>query len=177
MPEPADEHRKQGAGRYGVARPLRVALVTVSSSRTAQDDRSGDVMASLVTAAGHAVAERRIVTDETAAIRAVAGELLERDAVDAVVLSGGTGISPSDVTIEAIAPLFSKPLAAFSALFAQLSYEQVGAAAMLSRAAAGLAGRKVIFCLPGSPQAVRLAMETLILPELGHLLGQARRVR
>jgi molybdenum cofactor biosynthesis protein B len=101
--------------------------------------------------------------------------MLARPGVDVVVATGGTGFSPRDLTLEAVAPLFDRPLEGFGELFRMLSYQQVGAAAMLSRAAAGLIGDRAVFLLPGSPKAVTLAMEALILPEAGHLLSQARR--
>lgn len=171
MSDVPEDHRKESKAHCGVA------VVTVSTSRTIDNDRSGDIMESRVTGAGHVVTDRRIVTDEAGAIRRAARELLARGDTDAVIFSGGTGLSPTDVTVETIAPLFTKPLSAFSALFTQLSYEQVGAAAMLSRATAGLVEKKVVFCLPGNPNAVELALDRIILPELGHLLGQARRER
>ncbi len=113
--------------------------------------------------------------DEIVAVRAAAGELLRRDEVDVLVLSGGTGFGPRDLTLEAAAPLIERRIDGFGELFRMLSCEEVGAAAMLSRADAGVIGGKAIFVLPGSPKAVELAMARLILPEAGHLLGQARR--
>jgi len=115
------------------------------------------------------------VPDEIVEIRAAAGELLRRDDVDVLVLSGGTGFSPRDLTLEAAAPLLERRIDGFGELFRMLSFEEIGAAAMLSRAAAGVIGRRAVFVLPGSPKAVTLAMRRLILPEAGHLLGQARR--
>jgi len=113
------------------------------------------------------------------AIRDAVGRLLEAPEVDVVVTTGGTGFSPRDVTLEAVGPLLERPIEGFGELFRMLSYQQVGAAAMLSRAAAGIiaggGGAKALFLLPGSPKAVALALEKLILPEAGHLLGQARR--
>ena len=129
----------------------------------------------LVAAAGHRLVERRIVPDDMVEIRAAAGELLRRQEVDVLVLSGGTGFSPRDLTLEAAGPLLERRIDGFGELFRMLSFEQIGAAAMLSRAAAGIIGRRAVFVLPGSPKAVTLAMERLILPEAGHLLGQARR--
>lgn len=167
--DPPEQHRAYGPDRLGFA------AMTVSDSRTAADDGSGETLERLVTAAGHRLVERRIVPDEIVEIRAAAGELLLRDDVDVLVLSGGTGFSPRDLTLEAAAPLLERRVDGFGELFRMLSYQEVGAAAMLSRAAAGIIGRRAVFILPGSPKAVALAMERLILPEAGHLLGQARR--
>ena len=169
--DPPEEHRAYGPERLGFA------ALTVSDSRTEADGASGDEIQRLVTAAGHQLVERRIVPDEIVAIRAAAAELLRRDGVDVLVLSGGTGFSPRDLTLEAAAPLLERRIDGFGELFRMLSFEQVGAAAMLSRAAAGVIGRRAVFVLPGSPGAVALAIERLILPEAGHLLGQARRSR
>lgn len=167
--EPPDEHRAYGPDRLGFA------ALTVSDSRTAADDASGDEIERLAAAGGHRLVERRIVPDEIVEIRAAAGELLRRDDVDVLVLSGGTGFSPRDLTLEAALPLFDRRIDGFGELFRMLSFAEVGAAAMLSRAAAGVIGHRAVFVLPGSPRAVALAMERLILPEAGHLLGQARR--
>ena len=167
--DPPEEHRAYGPERLGFA------ALTVSDSRTAADDASGDEIERLAVAAGHELVERRIVPDEIVEIRAAAGELLRRDGVDVLVLSGGTGFSPRDLTLEAAAPLLERRIDGFGELFRMLSFGEIGAAAMLSRAAAGIIGGRAVFVLPGSPQAVALAMERLILPEAGHLLGQARR--
>ena len=167
--DPPDQHRAYGPDRLGFA------TLTVSDSRSEADDTSGDEVERLTTAAGHRLVERRIVPDEIVEIRAAAGELLRRDDVDVLVLSGGTGFSPRDLTLEAAAPLLERRIDGFGELFRMLSFEEVGAAAMLSRAAAGIIGGRAVFVLPGSPKAVALAMERLILPEAGHLLGQARR--
>jgi molybdenum cofactor biosynthesis protein B len=116
-----------------------------------------------------------VVPDDVSAIRRAVRHLLGLSGVDVVVLTGGTGFSPRDVTLDAVLPLFDQTIDGFGELFRALSYHQVGAAAMLSRAAGGLVGDKAVFLLPGSPKAVSLAMEKLILPEAGHLLSQARR--
>ncbi|HYO12814.1 MAG TPA: molybdenum cofactor biosynthesis protein B [Thermoanaerobaculia bacterium] len=154
---------------------LGFAVVTVSDSRTTADDTSGQALRDLALGAGHRVEGSRLVPDDVAAIRAALREMLALPGVDVVVLTGGTGFSPRDVTLDAAGPLLEKPVEGFGELFRMLSYSQVGAAAMLSRAAAGLIGGQAVFLLPGSPKAVTLAMEKLILPEAGHLLGQARR--
>jgi molybdenum cofactor biosynthesis protein B len=164
-----EEHRA-----YAVA-GLGFGLITVSDSRAAAGDASGRLLAERAVAAGHQVVASALVPDDVAAIRAAVRAMLERADADVLVLTGGTGFSPRDLTVEAVTPLFERPIEGFGELFRMLSYRQVGAAAMLSRAAAGLIGGRAVFLLPGSPQAVALAMEEIILPESGHLLAQARR--
>ena len=165
----AEQHRRSAPGVLGFG------LVTVSDSRTPEDDVSGRTLSGMAHVAGHRVEGPLLVPDDVAAIRAAVRDLLARPGVDVVVLTGGTGFSPRDVTLDAVLPLLERPIEGFGELFRFLSYQQVGAAAMLSRAAAGLAGTRAVFLLPGSPRAVSLAMEKLILPEAGHLLAQARR--
>jgi molybdenum cofactor biosynthesis protein B len=121
------------------------------------------------------VTGRRIVRDEPDQVRATIGEQLANPAVQVIITTGGTGITSRDTTFEAIDALLEKRLDGFGELFRMLSYEEIGSAAMLSRACAGLAGRKVIISLPGSEAAVRLAMTRLVLPELGHLVREASR--
>ena len=154
---------------------LGFALITVSDTRTPGDDVSGGTLSEMARAAGHRVVESFLVPDEVAAIRGAMEQALARAGVDVIVLTGGTGFSPRDVTLEAVGPFLERTVEGFGELFRMLSYQQVGSAAMLSRAAAGLAGSRAVFLLPGSPKAVALAMEKLILPEAGHLLGQARK--
>src|SRR5690242_14081160 len=165
----AEEHRRTAPTLLGFS------ILTVSDTRGERDDTSGHAIRDLVLGAGHRIVESTIVRDEVGDIRAAMERLLDLPGTDVVVVTGGTGFSPRDVTLEAVAPLFDRPVEGFGELFRMLSYQQVGAAAMLSRAAAGLVGGKAVFLLPGSPKAVALAMEKLILPEAGHLLGQARR--
>lgn len=154
---------------------LGFAVVTVSDSRTPETDTGGELARRLIVEAGQRVVRSGVVRDEIGEIRAAVAAALEDDGVDVVVTTGGTGFSPRDVTIEALAPLLSTEVSGFGEIFRMLSYREVGAAAMLSRATAGLAGRKAIFALPGSPKAVELALRELVLKESGHLLGQARR--
>lgn len=165
----AAEHRRRGP------RVLGFAVVTVSDSRTEADDTGGAAVRRLAEEGGHRVVASRIVRDEVAAVRAAVGELLAESGIDAVVLTGGTGVSPRDNTPEAVEPLLERRIDGFGELFRHLSYAEIGAAAMLSRAAAGVAAGRAVFYLPGSPAAVELAMRELILPEAGHLVGQARR--
>ena len=165
----AEQHRQYAPSILGFA------VITVSDSRSAGDDTSGRTLAGLARDAGHRVESADLVKDDVAAIRRAVRQALAMEGVDVVVLTGGTGFSPRDVTLDAVEPLLEKRVEGFGELFRMLSYQQVGAAAMLSRAAAGLVGSRAVFLLPGSPKAVALAMEKLILAEAGHLLGQARR--
>lgn len=164
-----EEHRKLAVSTLGFG------VITVSDSRSPETDTGGNRIAELAASAGHAVARRAWVADDVAAIRKAVREMLAAPEVDIVVLTGGTGLSPRDVTLEAVAPLLERPIEGFGELFRALSYQEIGAAAMLSRAGAGMAGARAVFALPGSPKAVSLALEKLILPEAGHLLSQARR--
>ncbi len=165
-----DEHRAQG----GEPR-LGFAIVTASDSRKRPQDRSGALACERLLNAGHRVASVVLVPDDVARLREAVLAALGEKKVDVVVVTGGTGLAPRDVTVEAVAPLFEKTIAGFGELFRRLSYDEIGAAAMLSRATAGLARTKAIFLLPGSPAAVELALDKLILPEIAHLLAQARR--
>jgi molybdopterin adenylyltransferase len=147
-------------------------VITVSDTRTAADDTSGQRIRALLEEHGHRVEYYRIVEDEPAEIAA-----LVRDApaaVEVIICNGGTGVARRDTTFEAITRLLDKEIPGFGELFRMLSYEQIGAAAMLSRATAGVAGRRVLFSLPGSTKAVELAMTKLILPQLGHMVGLVR---
>ncbi len=160
----AREHRDQAPAVVGCA------VVTVSDTRTLADDRSGDAIVELLAGAGTArLAGRTIVRDDPAELEAVVRELASRSDVAVVLVTGGTGIAPRDQTPDTLARLFTKDLPGFGELFRMLSYQEIGAAAMLSRACGGLIDRTVVLLMPGSTPAVRLAMERLILPELGHL--------
>ncbi len=165
-----DAHRRNSAG----FRP-RFGILTVSDSRTAADDRAGDLLAERVTASGGELAQRLLVRDQADQIAAAVRELLAAPGVDVVLVTGGTGLAPRDVTVEAVRPLLARELPGFGELFRMLSFAEVGPAAMLSRATAGVTDGRAIFLLPGSPAALALALDRLILPELGHLLTQARR--
>ena len=165
----AEEHRAAGAAA------IACAVITVSDTRTAADDRSGDLIAELLTAAGHAAAGRRIVPDEPTAVAAAVREFVDAGQVAAILLTGGTGVAPRDQTPEAVAGLFTRELPGFGELFRMLSYQEIGPAAMLSRACGGMIGSTAVFLMPGSTAAVRLAMERLIVPELGHLTKLASR--
>jgi molybdopterin adenylyltransferase len=152
---------------------LRFGVLTVSDSRAAAEDRSGDEIASIVKAAGHDITARSLVRDERDDIRGAVERLV--GACDVVVVTGGTGVAPRDVTPEAVAPLFEKRLPGFGELFRALSWQEVGSSAMMSRADAGIVAGVPVFLLPGSPGACRLAMERLVIPEAPHLVGLLRR--
>ena len=173
MDRPHEQHRTAAA-----AFRAQCAVVTVSDTRTIETDVGGALAERLLMGAGHAVTCRYLVPDEPEAIREVIERELARvgaDAVDLVVTTGGTGIGPRDGTVEVVEALLDKTLDGFGELFRQLSYQQIGSAAMLSRAVGGLVGRAFVFALPGSPHAVELALKELILPELGHLLRERDR--
>lgn len=155
-----------------VLRPVGFAVLTVSDTRTAETDAGGRLVAEEVEAEGHVVVERRLVADEVDAIRAACNALLADERVECVVVTGGTGVAPRDVTVEALRPLFERDLPGFGELFRSLSYGEVGAAAMLSRAIAGIAEGRPVFLLPGSPPAVELGMTRLVLPVIAHLVDQ-----
>ncbi len=150
-------------------------IVTISDTRTEATDTSGRAIFDLLWAGGHQVAGRRIVKDEPDQVRAIISEQLDNPGVQVVITTGGTGITSRDTTFEAIDALLEKRLDGFGELFRFLSYQDIGSAAMLSRACAGLAKGKVIISLPGSENAVRLGMTRLVLPELGHLVREASR--
>lgn len=150
---------------------VRCGVVTVSDTRTAATDKSGLLIRELLDTAGHRVEACEIVRDDVAAIRAVVSQLCGRGTCHAVILTGGSGIAARDNTPEAVEPLFVRRMDGFGELFRMLSYDDVGAAAMLSRATAGVCGSTMVFVLPGSVAAVRLAMEKLILPQIAHIAG------
>jgi molybdenum cofactor biosynthesis protein B len=154
---------------------LAFAVLTASDSRDETDDRSGGVIAELLQAAGYRLIARQVLPDEIETIRSATEALVENSEVDVIVLTGGTGLAPRDISVEAVSPLLKRKIEGFGELFRTLSYQEIGAAAMLSRACAGVSGRTAVFVIPGSPKAAKLAMESLILPEIGHLLGQLRR--
>jgi molybdopterin adenylyltransferase len=156
--------------------PLTItcAVITVSDTRTLDTDRSGQLMQQLLVAAGHQVAYYAIVKDEPEVIRGLLATLGQRQELEAVLLNGGTGIAPRDTTYDAIAGLLAKTLPGFGEIFRALSYAEIGSRAMASRAIAGTYGQQILFSVPGSTNAVKLAMEKLILPELQHLVSQIK---
>lgn len=160
---------------------LGFAIIVVSTSRFRElelgrrvDDPSGDLIVQMLQRHGHLIALRRIVPDDSSMIEQSLKEALKSKDVDAVIMCGGTGITPTDVTIETVGPLLQKELPGFGEVFRRISYDIIGSAAILTRAIAGVVNGKVVFCLPGSPQAAELAIENLILPELGHIIKHAR---
>lgn len=154
---------------------LGVAVVTVSTSRTLEEDPSGDAIVTALEEAGHDVVTRELVGDSLDGVQSIVDALVDRRDVDAVVTTGGTGVSPDDVTVEAVRPLFEKDLPGFGETFRRLSFEEVGTRVVGTRAVAGIADGVPVFALPGSENAVRLGVEEVILPEVGHLAGLATR--
>ena len=169
MPEPrmrdtVANHKKKADQR------AKIAVITLSDSRSVDNDQSGDIIHKLLEEGGHTVAIRKLIADNRTVLRATMRELGRQKDVDVIVTTGGTGISPSDITIETVRAMLDKELPGFSSLFMLLSYPQAKSASMLSRALAGTLKGKAVFCLPGSPRACKLATEALIIPELGHML-------
>jgi molybdopterin adenylyltransferase len=150
-------------------RNIRLGILTMSSSRSLSEDKSGAWIARQADRAGHEIVYHQVIPDDAKQIIRSVSEVVEDPAPQVLVLTGGTGIGGKDVTIETVRPMFDKEMTAFGPLFAQLSFEQIDSAAILSRATAGVIGKMVLFCLPGSIKACQLACEALIFPELGHL--------
>ncbi len=176
--EPSSEEPEPETGHDHHAHDLEsvgAAVITVSSSRSLDNDPSGDAIRDAFERDGHRVVTREVIGDDRDRISATANQLIDRRDVDVVVATGGTGVTPDDVTIEAIEPLFDKRLPGFGELFRQRSVEDIGTKAIATRATAGVADGVLVFVVPGSRDAVTLAMESIILPEIGHLAGLARR--
>jgi molybdenum cofactor biosynthesis protein B len=152
----------------------RVATITVSDTRTPDDDEGGKILSALLRDAGFPVTGYVIVPDDVEAIRGALFRVCDEDLADAVITTGGTGIAPRDVTYEAIEPLLEKRLDGFGEAFRRLSWEEVGPRAMLSRALAGTLRGRIVVVLPGSPGALRLAVPQIIAPILAHAVGVAR---
>jgi molybdenum cofactor biosynthesis protein B len=159
-------HAPQAIGCY---------VLTISDSKTPDTDTSGAAIRELLTAAGHPVLGSTIVRDEPDAVRRVIAEACARAEIQAIILTGGTGITSRDSTFEAVEGLLDKRLPGFGELFRMLSYQEIGAAAMLSRAQMGIHQRRIVVSLPGSPNACRLALEKLLIPELPHLVREVSR--
>jgi len=175
MSETARVHKEEAPKK------LSFAIIIVSTSRFRDFeagkqvwDESGNLIVETLQAHGHSVFMRDLIPDDGKLIEAHVKKALQSPKVDAVITCGGTGINPSDVTIETVEPLLDKQLPGFGEIFRWLSYEEIGSAAIMTRAVAGVAGGKAVFCLPGSPQAVKLCLERLILPEAGHIILHAR---
>ena len=154
---------------------IRCAVITVSDTRTIETDTGGQAVIDHLKAAGHTVCTREIIPDEPARMRPLLLSLSAREEVDAILLTGGTGITSRDQTFETVTGLLERPLPGYVEIFRMLSYQEIGPAAILSRAVAGLIARTIVMTMPGSPAAVRLAMEKIIVPELPHLAREARR--
>ncbi|MDR3622245.1 MAG: molybdenum cofactor biosynthesis protein MoaB [Paludisphaera borealis] len=169
MDNPVAEHR--------TAAPvsLNLAVLTVSDTRTVETDTSGALIVALAEAAGHRVADRAILPDEPVAMRSFLQSCAANVDLHAVLVTGGTGVSARDQTFETVSTLLTKPLPGYGELFRMLSYAQIGPACMLSRAVGGLMGKLAVLVMPGSRAAVELAMTKIILPELPHLVREARK--
>ncbi len=167
MSETANRHREDAR------RQLRVGILTVSDSRTLETDLGGKLIQEMVLASGHVVESRGIVQDEVEAIQNSVHDAVQAG-IEAFLITGGTGLGNRDVTPNAIEPLFQTPIPGYGELFRMLSFQEIGPAAMLSRAVAGVMNGMVVITMPGSPAGVRLAMEQLILPELPHLVHHTR---
>lgn len=166
------EHRAASASQPAV----RCAVVVVSDSRTVETDESGPLAARLIGIAGHIVVHSELIPNDEARVRALTAALVARDDVDVVILSGGTGLGARDRTVEAVRPLFDKELPGFGELFRWVSFqEQIGTAAVLTRAVAGSARGRLIVSLPGSKAAVELGLTRVLLPELRHIVREVRR--
>ena len=168
---PAAEHRDQSPG------VVRVAVLTMSDTRDREDDRSGDIIREMLGWRGFSVVAYEIVPDEPDRIRDQLTAWIGESGIDAIITNGGTGVSSRDSTYEVVSSLIDKRLDGFGELFRMLSWQEIGAAAMLSRAVGGSAGSTAVFCLPGSSNAVKLAMEKLIGPELGHVVHELKKHR
>jgi len=156
-------------------RTVRCVVCTISDSKTPETDTSGQLLRELLRGAGHEVVGYHLVRDEASQVHGVIHAACTNPAVQAVIFTGGTGITSRDRTFEAIEALLEKRLPGFGELFRMLSYQEIGPAAMLSRAQAGVRAGRLVFSLPGSPAACRLALERLILPELGHMVREVNR--
>ena len=169
MSEAVHKHRESAP------ETVRVAILTISDTRTPETDTGGDVAEELLVDAAQEVVERRIVRDEVVGIRNNLVDLLARSDVDAVFTTGGTGISARDTTYEVVERMLEKQLDGFGEVFRMLSYEEIGSAAIMSRALAGSVGSKFVASLPGSRNAVRLAVDKLLVPELSHIVFELRK--
>ena len=163
-----DEHRKKAVQH------IRIAVISISTTRKLADDKSGAWIKKQAQKDGHEVVIHQVVKDDIADIQNLLTHVVEKVTPHAVIMTGGTGLSPKDVTIEAVPPFFEKTLTAFGPVFAQLSFEEIDAAAIGSRATAGIIKNILVFCIPGSLKACKLACNALIFPEIGHLLKHMR---
>lgn len=151
------------------------AILIISDTRTKESDESGKLIKKLLQDAGHAIIAHNIIKNEKKEIQTTVLNLLRDHAIQVIITSGGTGISTRDVTVDALSELFEKTLIGFGEFFRRISWKEIGEAAMLSRATGGIIDKRAIFCLPGSKNAVELALSKIIIPCLGHLLWEAKR--
>lgn len=164
------------AHKRNAPKQVKVKVITISDTRSMENDKSGSLMKEMLEEKGHIVIEYEIVKDEQALIRSAVLSGCESSEIDVVLTNGGTGISKRDQTIEAIQTILEKEITGFGELFRLISYqEDIGSSAIMSRAIAGIALDTAIFAVPGSPKAVKLAMEKLILPEIGHVISEIRK--
>jgi len=161
--------------KYESPRNVSCAVLTISDSRTEQDDESGGFIRRKLIENGHRVLDYSILRNDTEPIIKKISELLEHEELQVIITSGGTGVSQRDITVETVYPILEKKLDGFGELFRSLSYQEIGTGSIMSRAVAGVAGGKVIICLPGSLAAVTLALDKIILPEMGHMVREASR--
>ncbi|HIH89236.1 TPA: molybdenum cofactor biosynthesis protein MoaB [Candidatus Bathyarchaeota archaeon] len=155
--------------------PTTFALIVTSDTRTEREDETGRIAVGLIEADGHRVVSHTIIPNDAEKIKAEVQRMLLDDSVAVVVTSGGTGIGAKDKTVAAVAPLFEKEMIGFGELFRRISYDEIGGAAMMSRATAGIARGKLIFCLPGSRNAMKVALTKIILPNVGHMHWELNR--
>ena len=155
--------------------PVRIAVLTVSDTRTEKTDKSGALLAGMIAETGHKIAEQAIVEDDPKAVRRQVKRWIKDPEIDVVITTGGTGFTGRDITPEAVKPLFEKEIEGFSALFHMLSYQKVGTSTIQSRATAGVVKAGAVFCIPGSPNAAKLALTQIIIPELGHIISHIRK--
>jgi molybdenum cofactor biosynthesis protein B len=161
--------------KHLAVKSVKCAVITTSDSRTEQEDESGRLIRKKLTNGGHQVTHYVILKNDATVIKQELAALLLRDDVQAIITGGGTGLSKRDVTVDTISPILEKKLDGFGELFRQLTYQEIGAGSVLSRALAGAANGKVIICIPGSLSAAQLAMDKIIIPELGHMVREATR--
>jgi molybdenum cofactor biosynthesis protein B len=162
------EHKKHAP------RKVTIGIITVSTTRALEDDTSGKWISEAGSAEGHDVVYHQVIPDDADIIAATIQNIIRDEKPQVILITGGTGITPQDVTIEAVSPLLTKVLTGFGPLFAQLSFQEIGSAAYLSRATAGVIAATVVFCMPGSLNACKLACRKLIFPELGHLVKHVK---
>ncbi len=163
------EHLREAPGQVGCA------IITISDTRDEQSDKSGQLIKALLTENGHKIVRYTIVKDSPLQIKGELAMLTQSSTCQAVILNGGTGIAPRDTTYDTLNKLLEKRLDGFGEIFRYLSYQEIGSSAVMSRATAGTYKGRIVISIPGSPAAVKLAMEKLILPELGHMVGQITR--